>query len=126
MAGIELGEQLVSDQRLERALPQLAGEYPKLGKIDATFITWIQEPQKIETESGLVDIDRVGVVGVMSPDPKRPDQQKLTRVSFYYDEWKRLDDDFSHLRGQDPLVMFMRIAAKEHLEVITNLEELIV
>ena len=111
MPKLEVGEPLLSDERLSGIAARLVVEFPQLSNSD--FVTWVQEPKEIVNESGLVTkLPRVAVFGILTDD-------KLTKAAAYLEQFEQDDVDGS------TAIRIFRATAREHLRVLDALEGLI-
>lgn len=124
--GIATGEPLVPDERLWIAANKLGVMFPDLPRLGYDLVTWIQEPQEVETERGRVILPRVAVLAVISPHPKDKERQRLTKAAMWYDDWKEEEDKRSHYAAMDdPLIRFFKPLVRAHVKSMLNSEALI-
>lgn len=123
--GIATGEPLVEDRRLWIAADRLGVMFPDLPRLGYDLLTWIQEPMDMETAAGPVHLPRVAVLAVISPHPKDPDRQRLSKAAMWYEDWKEEEDKRSHYAAMDdPLIKFYKPLIRAHVESLLNSEAL--
>ena len=111
MPKLELGEALLSDERLSGIAARMVVEFPQLR--DSDFVTWVQEPKEMVGEGGLVTkLPRVAVFGIVTGT-------KLTKAAAYLNQFEQDDVDGS------TAVNIFRAVAREHVRVMGALEGLI-
>ena len=112
MPNLEVGEPLLSDERLSGIAARLVVEFPQLQ--DSDFVTWVQEPKEMIGEGGLATkLPEVAVFAVRTGD-------KLTKGAAYLRDFETDD-------RVDPTtaVNIFRAVAREHARILGALEGLI-
>lgn len=124
--GMVTGEPLVDDRRLWAVADRLGVMFPDLPRLGYDLITWIQEPVEYENEQGPGMLPRVAVLAVISPHPKDPNRQRLTKAAMWYKDWKEEEDKRKHYAAMDdPLIKFYKPLLRAHVQSMLNSEALI-
>jgi len=127
LPNLELGEELVGDQRLHRIANKLAAEFPPLLAYGFDLVTWIQEPRVAEVQGRITKIPTMATLGILSPWPKKPEgHNKLSQAAMLLDHWRAEEQDYNRFVGRDdPALRFYRVLTRHHLEVLDSASELI-
>lgn len=122
---IELGEPLVSDERLHRVANRLAVEFRDMLAFGFDLVTWVQEPKVIEASGRTTKVPYMAVLGIVSPHPKQAGSQKLSSAAMLLEHWRTEEQEFNRLVGRDdPALKFYRALARHHMGVLKGLSEL--
>ena len=124
MGGYADWERLLPEDRvvvIERALRRA---FPKLPD-DAKLLTMIQPECDVVHQGKDVHVLPQAVFAILSPNPRRPDENKLTQGVIDMRVWAKMDKDYKRMVGfRDPaLSAFLRIAPS-HIDTIENLSTL--
>lgn len=112
MPNMEIGEPLLSDERLSSIAARMVVEFPQLQSSD--FVTWVQEPKELIGPEGLATkLPRVAVFAIVTGG-------KLTKGAAYLKDFEK-DDAYD----KDTAVKIFRAVAREHSRILENLEGLI-
>lgn len=111
MPKLETGEPLLTDSQMASIAGRLVAEFPSAS--DADFVSWVQEPKVVVSESGHKTVlPQVAVLAVLSGD-------KLTKGAM------RLSDFEQEQENTDAVMRLYRPIVREHLRILKNLEGLI-
>lgn len=127
MGGYANYETVLDDARVwriqERVMDDAKGRLPD----DTDFVTFIQPATIVDREGIAVPIPDVAVFAIVSPNPKDPSRKVMTQGAMRLDQWRR--DDFYRTHyvgaGVDPAMPVFRRIAREHVNTLRNLAELI-
>lgn len=121
-------ETLLSDRRVQELGGKVVEEYrPKGLTDDVDFVTFIQPPQIVDRNGIKVPISEVAVFAVITDNPRHPGHRLMTTASVWLQDWRATDTARLHFvsGSQDPALPIFRRIAREHVEKIQSLKEMI-
>jgi hypothetical protein len=126
---VDLGqyEPFLPDRDVDRASEKVRSALGHRRLENVEFVTFLVPARTIkrQTPGGiLVDswIGEMVVLGVLSPNPRRPTQKLLTSATVSLTGWLEAQDDEG--KPDHAFVIFKRVA-EEHLRLVDNLRDLI-
>lgn len=117
-------EQLLPDQRLERAIAVLGLEFPIVSD-NVTLVTFIQPEREVTQEGVDYLLPEQAVFAAISKNPRHPAYDVMTTAVAALRDFRIADAEFFQQVGKDPVLGIFRKVIKQHTETLKNLRELI-
>lgn len=121
------GEQLLSDERVDRCERNVRRIYPELPE-DSAFVTWIVERQTKQHNGKEVKVPAMAMFAIVTPDPRpgHETDQIMNVGQMNLSQWLKVDKDYGRMVGyQDPALGAFRRVAAVHVSVLNSARELL-